>query len=158
MKPVLDLAPLLLACLCLAACPAPGGDDDDDSATGDDDDSAPAWVETGSGLRYLDVLVGEGAVAEPGDVVFAHYTGWLHEDGARGDEFDSSRGGNPFSFTLGAGQVIAGWDEGLQGMAVGGQRTLILPPELGYGAQGAGGGLIPPNATLEFEVELMDLQ
>jgi len=160
--------PRLLLCLLLLAGCAPtsnsgsGSDDDDDSAVdGDDDDSAvdgPQWVETGSGLLYLDTAVGDGDEAQLGDTVTAHYTGWLWEDDARGDEFDSSRNGNPFSFLLGAGQVIAGWDEGLQGMRVGGERTLRIPPELGYGSQGAGNGLIPPNATLEFEVGLVGLE
>jgi FKBP-type peptidyl-prolyl cis-trans isomerase FkpA len=156
MKHLLLLS-LMAATLVLSACTRGGssGDDDDDSA-GDDDDAAADWVETDSGLMYLDVLVGDGDVAAPGDTVSAHYTGWLYEDGVRGEQFDSSRNGNPFSFTLGAGQVIAGWDEGIEGMAAGGQRTLIIPPELGYGANGYP-GVIPGNATLEFEVELMGL-
>ena len=87
-----------------------------------------------------------------------HYTGWLSKDGAKGAKFDSSVDrGQPFDFTLGAHQVIAGWDEGVAGMKVGGQRTLIIPPELGYGSRGAG-GVIPPNATLIFDVELLKVQ
>jgi peptidylprolyl isomerase len=87
-----------------------------------------------------------------------HYTGWLYNNGAKGTKFDSSVDrGQPFQFTLGAHQVIAGWDEGVAGMKVGGKRTLIIPPELGYGARGAG-GVIPPNATLMFDVELLGVQ
>ena len=108
-----------------------------------------------------DVKIGTGAVAESGKDVSVHYTGWLFDAGAadnKGQKFDSSRDrGDPFSFSLGAGQVIQGWDQGVAGMRVGGQRTLVIPPELGYGARGAG-GVIPPNATLVFDVELLDVQ
>ena len=97
----------------------------------------------------------------PGQQVRVHYTGWLYDEGRpdhKGSKFDSSRDNNePFSFRLGAGQVISGWDQGVAGMRVGGQRTLTVPPELGYGAQGAG-GVIPPNATLVFDVELLDVK
>jgi FKBP-type peptidyl-prolyl cis-trans isomerase FkpA len=110
---------------------------------------------TSTGLQYLDVVVGEGAEAKSGQYVSVHYTGWLYQDGEQGAKFDSSRDRNdPFEFPLGAGMVIKGWDEGVQGMKVGGQRTLIIPAELGYGARGAG-GVIPPNATLKFDVELL---
>lgn len=113
---------------------------------------------TPSGLQYEDTVVGDGAEAQPGHHVHVHYTGWLYNDGQQGAKFDSSRDrGQPFSFPLGAGHVIKGWDEGVAGMKVGGQRTLIIPPGLGYGARGAG-GVIPPNATLLFEVELLDLK
>jgi FKBP-type peptidyl-prolyl cis-trans isomerase FkpA len=102
--------------------------------------------------------VGDGPVAESGHEVVVHYTGWLFDEGApeqKGQKFDSSRDrGDPFSFSLGAGQVIKGWDQGVAGMRVGGSRTLVIPPELGYGARGAG-GVIPPNATLVFDVELL---
>ena len=108
-------------------------------------------------LKKIDVLEGTGAEARPGPVR-VHYTGWLHDpakaDG-HGKKFDSSVDrGTPFDFQLGAGQVIRGWDEGVAGMKVGGKRTLIIPPEMGYGARGAG-GVIPPNATLVFDVELV---
>ena len=112
-------------------------------------------ITTPSGLQYDDTTVGSGATAKAGQRVSVHYTGWLWKDGAKGAKFDSSKDrGQPFSFPLGAGHVIGGWDEGVQGMQVGGSRTLIIPPELGYGARGAG-GVIPPNATLCFEVDLL---
>ena len=115
----------------------------------------PDWVTTNSDLKYLDHVVGEGEDAVNGMTVEMHYTGWLWENGQRSKKFDSSRDGNqPFSFPLGAGRVIKGWDEGILGMKVGGKRELIIPPELGYGARGAG-SLIPPNATLNFEVEFL---
>ena len=113
---------------------------------------------TPSGLQYIDHVVGDGAEAAAGQHVSVHYTGWLYKDGEQGAKFDSSRDRNdPFDFPLGAGMVIKGWDEGVQGMKIGGQRTLIIPPELGYGARGAG-GVIPPNATLKFDVELLGLE
>ena len=106
-----------------------------------------------SGLVIDDMTVGTGAVARAGQTATVHYTGWLTD----GTKFDSSLDRNdPFAFALGAGQVIAGWDEGVQGMRVGGVRKLTIPPELGYGARGAG-GVIPPNATLVFEVELLEI-
>ena len=112
-------------------------------------------VITDSGLQYEDTNVGSGATAQAGQQVSVHYTGWLYNDSIKGAKFDSSKDRNdPFSFRLGAGQVIKGWDEGVQGMKVGGARTLVIPPELGYGARGAG-GVIPPNATLMFDVELL---
>ena len=108
-----------------------------------------------------DVKIGDGDLAEAGMSVAVHYTGWLHDPAAsdnKGTKFDSSRDrGQPFRFGLGAGQVIAGWDEGVAGMKVGGQRTLTIPPEKGYGARGAG-GVIPPNAILVFDVELLGVE
>jgi len=114
-----------------------------------------AFTTTASGLQYEDTVVGTGAQATRGQSVRVHYTGWLYNDGQQGAKFDSSRDRNdPFEFPLGAGMVIKGWDEGVQGMQIGGQRTLIIPAALGYGARGAG-GVIPPNATLKFDVELL---
>ncbi len=104
--------------------------------------------------KSSDMKVGTGDVATSGASVTVHYTGWLWENGQRGKQFDSSRGGSPFTFKLGAGEVIEGWDEGVKGMRVGGVRELIIPPEKGYGQRGAPPA-IPPNATLCFEVELL---
>jgi FKBP-type peptidyl-prolyl cis-trans isomerase FkpA len=113
---------------------------------------------TPSGLQYEDVVAGDGASAAAGQDVRVHYTGWLYQDGVAGRKFDSSKDrGQPFEFSLGAGMVIRGWDEGVAGMQVGGTRRLVIPPELGYGARGAG-GVIPPNATLLFEVELLGVE
>jgi FKBP-type peptidyl-prolyl cis-trans isomerase FkpA len=112
-------------------------------------------ITTESGLQYEDTTVGSGEVAKAGGPVQVHYTGWLYNDGVQGQKFDSSKDrGQPFEFSLGAGQVIKGWDEGVQGMAIGGTRRLVIPAALGYGARGAG-GVIPPNATLLFEVDLL---
>ncbi len=112
-------------------------------------------VTTKSGLKYWDIKVGTGFVATSGKTVKVHYTGWL----ANGQKFDSSVDRKePFSFRLGAGEVIRGWDEGVEGMHVGGKRQLRIPPELGYGNRGTGGGLIPPGATLVFDVELLGVQ
>lgn len=116
------------------------------------------WTKTDSGLQYRDVKEGTGDKAGKGQTAVVHYTGWLWVDGAKGKKFDSSKDrGEPFNFPVGAGQVIKGWDEGVAGMKVGGKRELIIPPGLGYGARGAG-GVIPPNATLFFEVELLKVQ
>jgi FKBP-type peptidyl-prolyl cis-trans isomerase FkpA len=110
-----------------------------------------------SGLRITDTKLGAGAKARKGQTVSVHYTGWLYDNGQQGAKFDSSRDrDDPFEFDLGAGMVIQGWDAGVAGMKVGGRRTLIIPPEMGYGARGAG-GVIPPHATLKFEVELLDV-
>ena len=113
------------------------------------------------GMKITDRKVGTGADAVVGRTVSVHYTGWLLDPAApegKGKKFDSSLDRKqPFSFGLGAGQVIRGWDQGVAGMKVGGQRTLVIPPELGYGARGAG-GVIPPNATLVFDVELLGVQ
>ncbi|WAC61990.1 FKBP-type peptidyl-prolyl cis-trans isomerase [Pseudoxanthomonas sp. SL93] len=114
-----------------------------------------AFTTTASGLQFEDTVVGSGVEAKPGNNVTVHYTGWLYENGEQGAKFDSSKDrGEPFIFPLAGGMVIKGWDEGVQGMKVGGQRTLIIPANLGYGARGAG-GVIPPNATLKFDVELL---
>jgi FKBP-type peptidyl-prolyl cis-trans isomerase len=108
-------------------------------------------------LECTDTKIGDGTVAAAGMKVSVHYTGWLYQNGVKGAKFDSSLDrGRPFEFTLGVQQVIAGWDHGVAGMRVGGERTLIIPPELGYGARGAG-GVIPPNATLMFDVVLLSV-
>jgi peptidylprolyl isomerase len=124
---------------------------------------APAYAQTGkpmttaSGLQIVDTTVGTGASPQ-GKTAVVHYTGWLSEGGAKGKKFDSSVDrGQPFEFPVGAGRVIKGWDEGVASMKVGGKRTLIVPPEMGYGARGAG-GVIPPNATLIFDVELLGVK
>jgi len=110
---------------------------------------------TASGLQIIDSKVGTGASPKTGQTCVMHYTGWLYENGQKGKKFDSSVDRNePFEFPIGQRQVIAGWDEGVASMKVGGKRTLIIPPALGYGARGAG-GVIPPNATLMFDVELL---
>jgi peptidylprolyl isomerase len=113
---------------------------------------------TSSGLQITDSKIGTGATPKPGQICVMHYTGWLYQGGAKGQKFDSSVDrGQPFEFPIGRQRVIAGWDEGVASMKVGGKRTLVIPPALGYGARGAG-GVIPPNATLIFEVELLDVK
>src|SRR4051812_42322770 len=117
-----------------------------------------AMTTTASGLSFEDTTPGTGASPTKGQTCVMHYTGWLWQDGKKGAKFDSSVDrGSPFTFPIGAGRVIKGWDEGVASMKVGGKRTLLIPAELGYGARGAG-GLIPPNATLLFEVELLGLK
>ena len=116
-------------------------------------------VAAATGLKKIDSVVGNGKLAVPGSTVSVHYTGWLYSPKAaqqHGAQFDSSRDGGPFTFVLGAGKVIPGWDQGVAGMKVGGKRTLIIPAALGYGARGA--GPIPPNANLIFDVELLDIK
>jgi peptidylprolyl isomerase len=118
----------------------------------------PATMTTSSGLKITDTTVGTGAAPRTGQICVMHYTGWLYANGAKGAKFDSSLDrGQPFEFPIGTGRVIRGWDEGVASMKVGGKRTLIIPPDLGYGARGAG-GVIPPNATLIFEVELLGVK
>jgi peptidylprolyl isomerase len=127
----------------------------DDSASAQ---SAAKPVTTASGLQTIDTKVGTGASPRSGQTVVVHYTGWLYENGVKGKKFDSSVDRNEaFEFPIGQGRVIKGWDEGVGSMKVGGKRTLIIPPALGYGARGAGGA-IPPNATLMFDVELLGLK
>ena len=145
--PAKVLAGLLLSLPLLGAAAAPALALEDSKA-----------VTTLSGLKNIDTKVGTGAEPKAGQTVTVHYTGWLYENGAKGKKFDSSRDrGQPFEFPLGMKRVIAGWDEGVATMKVGGKRTLVIPPELGYGARGVG-GVIPPNATLIFEVELLDVK
>jgi len=124
--------------------------------------AAPAGAQpvtsTPSGLKIIELKVGTGASPKPGQTVVVHYTGWLYDNGKKGKKFDSSLDrGQPFEFPIGKGQVIPGWDEGVATMKVGGKRTLIIPPNLAYGANGAG-GVIPPNATLIFDVELLKIK
>ena len=114
--------------------------------------------QTASGLQYEDTVTGTGGSPSTGQQCVMHYTGWLWQEGAKGAKFDSSVDrGTPFTFPLGMGRVIKGWDEGVASMRVGGKRTLLIPPDLGYGARGAG-GVIPPNATLMFDVELLEVK
>ena len=120
--------------------------------------SAPKPVTTSTGLQIIDTKPGTGASPRTGQTVVVHYTGWLYENGVKGKKFDSSVDRNePFEFPIGQGRVIQGWDQGVGTMKVGGKRTLIIPPALGYGARGAAGA-IPPNATLIFDVELLSLK
>jgi len=127
------------------------------------DGAAPEHTHTQVGVDLIktDHKVGDGAAASAGQRVTVHYTGWLYDAKAtdqKGKKFDSSRDrGDPFTFNLGGGQVIRGWDEGVAGMKIGGQRTLVIPPQMGYGSHGAG-GVIPPNATLVFDVELLGVK
>jgi peptidylprolyl isomerase len=120
--------------------------------------SAAKPTTTASGLQYIDTKPGTGAQPRQNQTVVVHYTGWLYANGTKGKKFDSSVDRNePFEFPVGVGRVIRGWDEGVGSMKVGGKRTLIIPPALGYGANGAG-GVIPPNATLMFDVELLGVK
>ncbi len=151
---------VVCAAAALVACGENGTDPDPDPLTNDDFAAAlnvdlAAMTQTASGLYYQDLEVGAGDEAVSGTTVSVHYEGWL----ANGTKFDSSRDrGTPFEFQLGAGFVIAGWDEGVAGMRVGGIRKLVIPPDLAYGSAGAGGGVIPGNATLVFDVELLEVQ
>ena len=148
---------LLFASLLLVVTTACGG-----SAQKSDTTEGAPMADTGvKELQMVDTKVGTGDEARPGRVVSVHYTGWLFDASKgdkRGDKFDSSKDRNePFEFPLGGGQVIAGWDKGFAGMKIGGTRVLTIPPDMGYGARGAG-GVIPPNATLVFEVELLGVK
>jgi FKBP-type peptidyl-prolyl cis-trans isomerase len=157
---------LLLAGLLIAGCSGsrgskaePAGDVTSNPATTTSPTGSASGVgkihRLASGLVYQDVVIGNGKMADPGLAVSVHYTGWLTD----GTEFDSSvRRGQPLQFTLGSGRVIQGWEEGIKGMRVGGKRKLTIPPDLGYGAEGYGGGLIPPNATLQFDIELLSVK
>jgi FKBP-type peptidyl-prolyl cis-trans isomerase len=131
------------------------------SAAGAQTTTPPPQAATVTDLRKIEAKPGTGAEAVAGKTVLVHYTGWLHDPAApegKGRKFDSSRDrGTPFDFPLGAGRVIKGWDEGVAGMKVGGQRTLVIPPAMGYGSRGAG-NVIPPNATLIFDVELLEVK
>jgi len=142
----IKLTPAIVSLLFLVACQPSG-----EASMSDD----PSLI---TDLQVIDIVVGDGALAEPGNSVDVHYTGWLYDPSEadnKGSKFDSSVDrGEPFSFPLGQGRVIAGWDNGVAGMRVGGQRVLVIPPAMGYGSRGAG-NVIPPNATLLFEVELL---
>jgi len=151
-----SLASLIVAAVMTAglACSQPVAQSSSSAGAAPANASAAKEVTLSDGLKYTDDQVGTGTEATAGKTVSVHYTGWLLD----GTKFDSSRDrGQPFSFPLGAGRVIKGWDEGVAGMKIGGKRTLVIPPDLGYGARGAG-GVIPPNATLKFEVELLDVK
>jgi FKBP-type peptidyl-prolyl cis-trans isomerase FkpA len=145
----------LLAASMLTTLPGCGGDSDaeafDPISTQSTQSTEAQMPVSFAGLYRRDLVIGEGAFATPGDLVEVHYTGWLPD----GKQFDSSRGKSPFTFQIGEGMVIEGWDLGVAGMREGGKRQLVIPPNLGYGAAGAGGGIIPGNATLVFEVELV---
>jgi peptidylprolyl isomerase len=147
----------------LAACDAPtappnNADTPESAATAQNTGTNMTTTTTASGLQFADTVVGTGASPTTGQTCVMHYTGWLYKDGVKGSKFDSSVDrGQPFEFTIGVGQVIKGWDEGVATMKVGGKRTLIIPAALGYGARGAG-GVIPPNATLIFDVELLGVK
>src|SRR6266851_114714 len=145
-----------LAAIVLVALPASA---DEKGKTGEKEKKSESKMQkSSSGLQYEDVKVGTGASPKTGQTCVMHYTGWLWENSAKGKKFDSSVDrGQPFEFPLGQGRVIKGWDEGVATMKVGGKRTLLIPPTLGYGARGTGGGVIPPNATLLFEVELLGI-
>jgi peptidylprolyl isomerase len=156
---------LAVAAMTLAACTSSevnnGTNDETPAADGGEMTQGPPAVSgepitTGSGLQFIDIEQGSGDAPKASQTVVVHYTGWVESDGTK---FDSSVDrGTPFSFTIGEGQVIKGWDEGLATMQVGGKRRLIIPPDLAYGETGAGGGSIPPNATLIFDVELLEIR
>lgn len=157
---------LLLAGLLAAGCSGSRGSKTEPTGavtTSPGEATTPAGTPSGagkihhlaSGLIYQDIVIGNGKMADPGLAVSVHYTGWL----TNGTEFDSSvRRGQPLQFVLGSGRVIQGWEEGIKGMRVGGKRKLTIPPDLGYGAEGYGGGLIPPNSTLLFDIELLSVK
>ena len=149
----------IIAAMCflslLNACQAESND------VNEDNKETTGMTQNITQLVKNDTVIGEGREAEPGFMVSVHYTGWLYDENApkhKGEKFDSSVDrGQPFEFALGAGQVIQGWDQGFAGMKIGGKRTLIIPSEMGYGKRGAG-GVIPPNAALVFDVELLDVK
>jgi peptidylprolyl isomerase len=147
-KPVtFALSAIALIVLCLHFSPAASAQ------------SVGNHVTTPSGLQVKDIKVGSGASPKSGQTCVMHYTGWLYVGGKKDKKFDSSVDrGQPFEFPIGQRRVISGWDEGVATMKVGGKRELIIPPALGYGERGAGGGVIPPNATLIFEVELLGIK
>jgi FKBP-type peptidyl-prolyl cis-trans isomerase len=146
--------PSLLLVALLSACESGGDRSSAGGVSADLGVDTAAMTTTPTGLKIQDVRVGQGAEAKPGSTAVVHYTGWLTD----GKKFDSSRDrGTPFDFRIGAGQVIPGWDQGVAGMKVGGQRKLVIPADLGYGAAGAP-PVIPPGATLVFDVELLEVR
>ncbi len=156
-RAILAFSALALAAAPLGAAPAP---DQPKAARpmAETKTKESKMIKTASGLQYEDTVVGTGESPRTGMTCVMHYTGWLWVDGKKGEKFDSSLDrGKPFKFPIGVGRVIKGWDEGVSTMKVGGKRTLLIPPQLGYGERGAG-GVIPPNATLLFEVELLGLE
>ena len=152
-----SILPLLAASLLAAGCGAykKGDSNPGPAAAATPKQASSKLHKLASGLVYEDVTLGEGKMAEPGFTVTVHYTGRLTD----GTPFDSSHNrGVPYTFQLGAGKVIQGWEQGIKGMRPGGKRRLTIPPDLGYGAAGYGGGVIPPNATLDFDVELLEVK
>jgi FKBP-type peptidyl-prolyl cis-trans isomerase FkpA len=158
MKAMMNKSKILITAMCLFALNACQAES---SNVAENNKETTEMTQNITELVKNDTLVGDGREAEIGFTVSVHYTGWLYDENApdkKGEKFDSSVDrGQPFEFPLGAGQVIQGWDQGFAGMKIGGKRTLIIPPEMGYGARGAG-GVIPPNATLIFDVELLDVK
>ncbi len=146
------MSALAVGAAALALCALPANADEKSEKK-----SEPKMEKTPSGLQYQDVVVGTGATPKTGQTCVMNYTGWLWENGAKGKQFDTSVGKKPFEFPIGMGRVIKGWDEGVASMKVGGKRNLLIPGSLGYGERGYP-GLIPPNATLFFEVELLGVK
>jgi peptidylprolyl isomerase len=157
MKRIRGFLPAALAAAVLAVAPAVA--DEKQTAPEAAKGSDMQWSTSPSGLKWVDTKEGTGASPKTGQICVMDYTGWLWENGAKGKKFDSSVDrGTPFEFPIGQGRVIKGWDEGVATMKVGGKRTLLIPPQLGYGSRGVGNGLIPPNSTLVFEVELIAIK
>ncbi|HEX7528538.1 MAG TPA: FKBP-type peptidyl-prolyl cis-trans isomerase [Thermoanaerobaculia bacterium] len=155
-----NFSKLLVACSVTLSLALPASADEKPAAAAPAaaDKKESKMTKTPSGLEYEDTVVGNGASPKTGQTCVMHYTGWLYENTTKGKKFDSSLDrGQPFEFPIGQGRVIQGWDEGVATMKIGGKRTLVIPPSIGYGARGAG-GVIPPNATLLFEVELLGLK
>jgi FKBP-type peptidyl-prolyl cis-trans isomerase FkpA len=152
------LAALAATGLLIAGC---GSSDDSAAPAADQEPSVAAQADEQPALIIQTLYEGDGQMIMAGDTAVVHYTGWLHDENAvdnKGRQFDSSRGGRAIEFPLGDGMVIAGWETGIEGMLVGEQRRLVIPPHLAYGDRGAGGGVVPPGATLIFDVELIDIR
>jgi FKBP-type peptidyl-prolyl cis-trans isomerase FkpA len=169
-KPLANSLTMILTALAIVACSKsekPEGEEVPAPAAVAEPATAPAAAATPSTgteampLSKTDLTPGKGAEIKSGQTALVHYTGWLYDAATpenKGKQFDSSVGGEPFEFSLGAGHVIAGWDQGVVGMKPGGKRRLVIPPDMAYGSKGAGGGLIPPGATLVFDVELVEIR